>query len=113
MYPTNIFQIPILSNSVKRNILLKNSNWTEELWPHGKRINMGAYGGTSQASMSLSNAGNIADLNNDNRVNYTDLMMFARSWLCEKALLREDFDRNGFVNFTDFAIFANNWVWEE
>ncbi|GAF67932.1 unnamed protein product, partial [marine sediment metagenome] len=41
-----------------------NSHWTAELWPHGKRINMGAFGGTPQASMSLSDAGNIADLNN-------------------------------------------------
>ncbi|MHC4213457.1 MAG: hypothetical protein ACYSWP_08815, partial [Planctomycetota bacterium] len=32
------------------------SDWTEELWPNGNRINMGAYGGTSQASMSLSDA---------------------------------------------------------
>ncbi len=31
-----------------------NSDWTAELWPHGKRVNMGAYGGTPQASMSLS-----------------------------------------------------------
>jgi len=36
-----------------------NSDWTAELWPHGERINMGAYGGTSQASMSLSDAGAI------------------------------------------------------
>jgi parallel beta-helix repeat protein len=31
-----------------------NSDWTAELWPHGERINMGAYGGTQEASMSLS-----------------------------------------------------------
>jgi L-ascorbate metabolism protein UlaG (beta-lactamase superfamily) len=36
-----------------------NSDWTAELWPHGERINMGAYGGTSQASMSLSDAGKL------------------------------------------------------
>ena len=24
-----------------------NSDWKAELWPHGKRINMGAYGGTA------------------------------------------------------------------
>ena len=36
-----------------------NSDWTEELWPHGEQINMGAYGGTSQASMSLSDAGAV------------------------------------------------------
>ncbi|MHC4312873.1 MAG: hypothetical protein ACYSW3_10465 [Planctomycetota bacterium] len=25
-----------------------NSDWTAELWPHGKRINIGAYGGSWQ-----------------------------------------------------------------
>jgi hypothetical protein len=29
-----------------------NSDWTEEIWPHGERINMGAFGGTLEASMS-------------------------------------------------------------
>jgi parallel beta-helix repeat protein len=29
-----------------------NSDWTSEIWPHGERINMGAYGGTQEASMS-------------------------------------------------------------
>ncbi len=29
-----------------------NSDWDGEVWPHGERINMGAYGGTEQASMS-------------------------------------------------------------
>ena len=30
-----------------------NSDWTSETWPHGGRINMGAYGGTREASMSI------------------------------------------------------------
>ena len=29
-----------------------NSDWTSEIWPHGERINMGAYGGIQEASMS-------------------------------------------------------------
>jgi hypothetical protein len=29
-----------------------NSDWSGETWPHGGRINIGAYGGTRQASMS-------------------------------------------------------------
>ncbi len=29
-----------------------DSDWSEETWPHGGRINMGAYGGTREASMS-------------------------------------------------------------
>jgi parallel beta-helix repeat protein len=30
-----------------------NSDWSSETWPNGERINMGAYGGTRQASMSI------------------------------------------------------------
>ena len=86
-----------------------NSDWSVELWPHGERINMGAYGGTPEASMSLSDAGNIADLIPDGCVGYTDMMLLTYKWLYEAVLLVEDLDRNGFVNFTDFAIFTENW----
>jgi len=89
------------------------SDWTAELWPHGKCINMGAYGGTPQASMSLSPSGNIADLNNDNFADWQDLKLFAHKWLHEEVLLSEDLDRNAMVNFGDFAIFAENWLWEQ
>jgi hypothetical protein len=90
-----------------------NSDWTAELWPHGKRINIGAYGGTPEASMSLSDAGNIADLDTDGWVGYGDMMLFTDKWLYEAVLLSEDLNRDGFVNFIDFAIFANNWRWEQ
>jgi len=90
-----------------------NSDWTEELWPHGKRINMGAYGGTSEASMSALDLGNVADLSNDDSVNYTDMMLFTDKWLFEEVLLAEDLNRDGFVDFTDFAIFADNWLWKQ
>lgn len=89
-----------------------NSDWTAELWPHGKRINMGAYGGTSQASMSLSTVGNIANLNNDpcDAINFNDLSLFIEKWLYEEVLLPEDLNRNGIVNFVDYAIFAQQWL---
>ena len=89
-----------------------NSDWTLELWPHGKRINMGAYGGTPQASMSLSSVDNIADLNNDpaNSVNFDDLGIFVIKWCKQQVLLAEDLNRNGMVNFVDYAIFADNWL---
>ena len=90
-----------------------NSDWTAELWPHGKRINMGAYGGTPQASMSALDLGNVADLNNDNSVNYMDMMLFTDKWPFEEVLLAEDLNRDGFVSFIDFAIFADNWHWEQ
>jgi len=85
------------------------SDWSAELWPHGQRINIGAYGGTPEASMSLSEAGNIADLDNNGDVDYIDLMMFIDKWLSREVLLPEDLDRNGFVNFADFAVFAENY----
>ena len=88
-----------------------NSDWKAELWPHGKNINMGAYGGTPQASMSLSNVGNIADLDHNDVVNYEDLDLFTDNWPYQKILLAEDLDRNGVVDFSDFAIFADNWPW--
>jgi hypothetical protein len=87
-----------------------NSDWTAELWPHGKRINMGAYGGTPEASMSQLDIGNIANLDNDvnDIVNSLDLALFVGKWCYEEFLLAEDLSRDGFVNFIDFAIFANN-----
>jgi hypothetical protein len=86
-----------------------NSDWTAELWQHGKRVNMGAYGGTPEASMSLSTVGNKADLNNDGFVNAEDLALFVDMWLAEDVLLSEDINRNGLVNFSDWAEFADQW----
>ncbi len=90
-----------------------NSDWTAELWPHGKRINMGAYGGTAEASMSSSTVGNIADLDNSDFVNLKDLALFSGGWRLYQNLLREDLDRNGFVDFKDAALFFESWLWEE
>ena len=58
----------------------QNSDWTAELWPYGERINMGAYGGTSQASRSLSDAGNVADLNRDGIVDSADMRIMVDHW---------------------------------
>jgi hypothetical protein len=90
-----------------------NSDWTEELWPHGERINMGAYGGTPQASMSLSAVGNKADLDGDGDVDGDDLALLVGMWLVEEMLLSEDINRNGLVNFSDWDEFAGQWRWEE
>lgn len=90
-----------------------NSDWTAEFWPHGKRINMGAYGGTAEASMSSSIVGNIADLDNNDVVNLKDLALFSGGWRLYENLLREDLDRNGSVDFKDAALFFESWLWEE
>ena len=89
-----------------------NSDWAAEPPPHGERINMGAFGGTIQASLSKSAAGNLADLNGDGSVNYADVEMLAEKWLHQEALLPEDLDRNGVVNLSDFCVLADEWLWQ-
>ena len=86
-------------------------DWTNELWPHGKRINLGAYGGTPRASMSLSTAGNIANLDGDptDAVTVEDLLLLVELWCQGASLLPEDMNRDGFVDLIDFAIFAEQW----
>ncbi|MDD5011662.1 MAG: right-handed parallel beta-helix repeat-containing protein, partial [Phycisphaerae bacterium] len=87
-----------------------NSDWTKELWPHGKRINIGVYGGTCQGSMSDSSLGSASDFDNDGVTDTKDLGIFGESWLDEDAaLLPGDIHRDGQMNLLDFANFANEW----
>jgi hypothetical protein len=85
------------------------SDWTGELWPHGRKINIGAYGGTAQASMSLSSVGNPADLNNDDWIGYQDLGMLVDKWQSDDVPLAEDLNKDGIVNFEDFGTLAASW----
>ncbi len=88
-------------------------NWMGELWPHGRRVNLGVYGGTPQASLSLSDIGNRADLDNDGDVDTADLETFTAAWLRQEVQPAEDLNRNGQVNGEDFAVLSQHWLWEE
>jgi hypothetical protein len=90
-----------------------NSDWTAELWPHGKCVNMGAFGGTPQASMSASSLGNVADVDGSGRVDYTDMKLLAYKWLEQQVLLPEDLNRDAIVNFFDIAELVQEWLWQE
>jgi hypothetical protein len=111
--PTSLTWVPDLVHSPCIDKGDPNSDWTAELWPHGKRINMGAYGGTPEASMSLSGAGNIGDLDNNGTVDFQDLAKFATEWETQRPLLREDLNRNKIVDVNDLSIFTDNWLWQE
>ncbi len=83
-----------------------NSDWSDELWPNGKRINMGAYGGTEQASKN----GNITDFDISGSVNFVDFAEFSSQWKLEK--LSADVATEvgaSLVNFLDWAVFAAAW----
>jgi parallel beta-helix repeat protein len=85
------------------------SDWKAELWPHGCRINMGAYGGMPEASMSRWDAGSVADIDVDGQIGGKDIKLLIDKWLFEEVLLPEDLNRDGIVNFIDHAILANNF----
>ncbi|MHC4572197.1 MAG: hypothetical protein ACYS0C_09015 [Planctomycetota bacterium] len=75
------------------------------------RINMGAYGGTVEASKPPANWRSIADLTNDWVVDINDLEVFVKYWLDTGQCIPSDLNRNQTVDFNDFAIFAENWPW--
>jgi len=63
-----------------------NSPVCEELFPNGGRINMGAYGGTSEASKSyfgepVCETIIAGDINGDCKVDFKDLTLMAMNWL--------------------------------
>ncbi len=81
----------------------------DEPAPNGNRRNMGAYGGTAEASKSPPNWRSIADMTNDWVVDSNDLKVFADYWLESGECIPSDFDRSQFVDFDDFAIFGLHW----
>ena len=89
------------------------SDWTSEVWPHGQRINMGAFGGTSKASKSTTTGGNIADIDSSGSVDAVDLSLLAGKWLWPGGTLIENLNGDDNVNFEDFAILASNWGWKQ
>ncbi len=79
-------------------------NWTQEIEPNGGRINMGAFGGTAEASKSLSTGGNIADIDSSGSVDAVYLSLLAGKWLLPGASLIENLNGDDIVNLEDFAI---------
>jgi len=85
-----------------------NSDWSAEPWPNGKRINMGAYGGTNQASKN----GNLADFDVSGMVNFVDFAALAGKWMTHGDSI-EDLNSNGTIDYADVSIFAENWLWHK
>jgi hypothetical protein len=74
------------------------------------RINMGAYGGTQEASLPPHNWAVLADMTNDGVIDFEDLVVFAQLWLYTGINNPADFDRNETIDFADFAALANDWL---
>jgi len=74
------------------------------------RINMGAYGGTTEASMPPYYWALLADLNNDGTVSFVDVGHYVQYWLDADSELPADLDRNGTVDLTDYALLGQDYL---
>ncbi len=74
------------------------------------RINMGAYGGTDQASTPLRGSFLTADISNDKIINFDDIPPFAAGWQHSQQNLPGDFDRNGQIELMDLSILCEDWL---
>ena len=79
-------------------------------WGVNKRINMGAYGGTEQASMPPYDWTLLADMTNDGKVNSTDFAYFAAFFGQSENESPADFNRDGDTNWSDLAFLTNEWL---
>jgi hypothetical protein len=73
-------------------------------------INMGAYGGTTEASMPPYDWALLSDINNDGIVDFVDFAYQTGMYTDEGNELPGDLDRNGVVNFSDIALLAEGWL---
>ncbi|MBN1766560.1 MAG: right-handed parallel beta-helix repeat-containing protein [Sedimentisphaerales bacterium] len=89
------------------------TDWSCESWPHGMRVNMGAFGCSGQASLSaIGISGNQADINGDRIVNLMDFSALSENWLAQITLKPEDRNRDGHIDILDLLILAetDNWL---
>jgi parallel beta-helix repeat protein/predicted outer membrane repeat protein len=79
-------------------------------WGENLRMNMGAYGGTAQASMPPYDWALLADITNDGIVDGCDYAHQAQGWLTPGTEQPGDFDRNGIVDTNDVGLFVADWL---
>lgn len=74
------------------------------------RINMGAYGGTEQASMAPPGWMLLGDLDNSGSVDYHDTAILAAAWLQTGETLLADVSRDSAVDLEDLAVLTLDWL---
>jgi predicted outer membrane repeat protein len=78
--------------------------------PNNIRINMGAYGGTAEASKAPTGWSLLADLTNDGISDFQDLTYFAGSWQKTASQQPGDLNRDGTVNWPDAVLLVDDWL---
>lgn len=81
-----------------------------DLLTQNLRVNMGAYGGTIEASMAPHGWALLADLNNDGLVNGRDYAYQAQDWRVSGEELFGDLDRTSMVDMNDIRLLTDDWL---
>lgn len=79
-------------------------------WGHNLRINMGAYGGTAEASIPPHDWALLCDVTNDGTTNLADFTHLADMFMQTDDELFADFNRDGKVDLHDLALFIADWL---
>lgn len=80
------------------------------IWGHNLRIDMGAFGGTAEASIPPYDWALLSDITNDGISDYSDIDILSSLWLNTGEQLYADFNRNGIIDLFDFALLAQDWL---
>lgn len=86
------------------------ADYSDEPSPDGFQINLGYFGGTSQASLSLRNA---ADLNKDGSVDFYDYALLTSFWMQSKPSLDIGplpLGNDGIIDSKDLSLIAEFWL---
>ncbi|MHC4526655.1 MAG: GLUG motif-containing protein, partial [Planctomycetota bacterium] len=81
----------------------------DNVWGHNLRVNMGAYGGTAEASMAPYDWALLADLTNDGTVDFVDVGHEVENWLGGGSDLPGDLDRNERIDMADLALLGQDF----
>jgi len=74
------------------------------------RINMGVYGGTTEASIPPHDWALLSDITNDGIVDFHDFAHQAEMYADEEQGWPGDLNRDGVVAFSDIALFVQDWL---
>jgi len=81
-------------------------------WGQNLRIDMGAYGGTAEASIPPYDWAILGDLTNDGIVDFNDFVYQAKDWQTRAKEQPGDLDRNGVVGMEDLGLLVEDWLLE-
>jgi parallel beta-helix repeat protein len=79
-------------------------------WGRNLRIDMGAYGGTAEASIPPYDWTLLADLTNDGLVDLKDYAFQAAGWLNSADQQPGDLNRDGLIDISDLALLVEDWL---